>query len=423
MAVCKKCGYNNPDDARYCANCKAEMMGVDPAVMKANMDRVNEEFENDARASLDVNRLTFICDVCGKVNPINVPGKKCVRCGKKMPRSAYLKAVQKMQKAGLLTPPVDTAPVAPPQPVQQPQPPVAQPAPVQQPQVVERQDYPQVQQVYRMASKPQPPQQNGAVIQPFVIVPYVSQSQPVYQYQSNVVYRYTEYTEEEKRRNQEALLRYQKERKDAELQRMQAEADMQRELARKQAEIQRQNPMYGGGYGYGKNNVRITSLVKLFFAIATVFVLFFLDVIVPNMQIEGTTINFALCQDMAGSNSVYGVVASLIAGAPNWPVTVGGWVMLISTVLFGLIMLGIAGHSIIRIIRGHSNFKAIILPILALVMTLVSYVGFAFKSGAFDINAFTTEIWPNYIYCAVIRVFVPIVMILIGILTKTDKSI
>ncbi len=416
MAVCKKCGYNNPDDAHYCANCKADMMGVDPAVMKANMDRVNQEFENDARATLDVSRLTFICDVCGKVNPINVPGKKCVRCGKKMPRSAYLTAVKKMQKAGLLMPPADTAPVLPPQFAQQN---------VEQP-VVEQPEYPQpAQQMYRMSARPQPPQQNGQVIQPFVIVPYVSQSQPVYQYQSNVVYRFDEYSEEEKKKNQETLVRYQKERREAEIQRVEAEAETQRLVMKKQAKINKKNwklaqkGQYPGyNYGYGDSNVRITSIFTMLFAIAAIFVLFFLDAIAAQ-PLADANITFALYEGMAGTGSIFNWVSGLIAGAATMPANVGGWLMLIGSIAFGVVMLAIIVQSIIRIIKGYSSSKAIILPILAIVTTIVAYVGYSLKSGTFDISSFA-ELWPNYIYCAVIMVFVPLIMILIGALTKTE---
>ncbi len=433
MAVCKKCGYNNPDDARYCGKCKEEIMGVDPAVMKANLDRVNEEFENDARATLDVSRLTFICDVCGKVNPINVPGKRCARCGKKMPRSAYLKAVKKMQRAGILTPPVDTAPLPLPQPVVQPAPaPVPQPK-VEEAPVYQEPEYPAqpAQQVYRMSARPQPPQQNSQVIQPFVIVPYVSQSQPVYQYQSNVVYKYNEYSEEEKKQNQEAMLRYQKERKEAEMQRMEAEAELERERAKKQAMLAKKTRKMAkrakaspelNYAGSGKSNVRVAGIFSFLFAVAAIFVLFFLEVLVPTLMIGDVKLTFAMYDGLAGSNSMFYYVQGLIEGTAALPTTnIGAWLILGGTVAFALFMLLSALQSIIRIIKGHSTGKGLLFPILALVATLVAYAGYAFKSGVFDINSFVA-LWPEYIYCAVIMVFVPIIMILIASLTKTDEK-
>ncbi len=433
MAVCKKCGYNNPDDARYCGKCKEEIMGVDPAVMKANMDRVNEEFENDARATLDVSRLTFICDVCGKVNPINVPGKRCARCGKKMPRSAYLKAVRKMQRAGILTPPVDTAPLPPPQPVA-PQAPVAPPQPKveEAPVAYQEPEYPAqpAQQIYRMSSRPQPPQQNGQVIQPFVIVPYVSQSQPVYQYQSNIVYKYNEYSEEEKKQNQEALLRYQQERKEAEMQRMEAEEELKREMVKKQSMLRKKTMKMAKkakyrepdlGYDGGKSNVRIAAVFSFLFAVAAIFVLFFLEAIVPTLMIGEVKLTFALHEGLAGSNSLFHYVQGLIAGTASLPTDISTWLVVCGSAAFALMMLLSALQSIIRIIKGHSTSKGLVFPILALVTTVVAYVGYAFKSGAFDIQAFVA-LWPNYIYCAVIMVFVPLIMILIGALTKTDKK-
>ncbi len=429
MAVCKKCGYNNPDDARYCGKCKEELMGVDPAVMKANMDRVNEEFENDARATLDVSRLTFICDVCGKVNPINVPGKRCARCGKKMPRSAYLKAVRKMQKAGYLAPPTDTASLPLPQPVVQ-QAPVAPPQPVVEESFQEEPQAQPAQQIYRMSARPQPPQQNGQVIQPFVIVPYVSQSQPVYQYHPNTVYKYTEYSAEEKKQNQEALLRYQKERKEAELQRIEAEEEQKREIAKKQAMLRKKTlkmarrskaPQAPGYTLEPKSNVRISAIFSLLFAVAAIFVLFFLEVLVPTLKIGDVTLTFAMHEGLTGSNMMFNYVQGLINQTAKLPVDIGGWLVLGGSAAFALMMLLSAIQSIIRIIKGHSTSKALVLPIFALLSTIVAYVGYAFRGGAFDINAFVA-LWPNYIYCAVIMVFVPVIMILIAALTRKEEK-
>lgn len=56
-----------------------------------------DSFEKEAQISLDRERLTYICDYCGKVNSVDAP--RCARCGKRRPRSEYIKAVNAIKEA------------------------------------------------------------------------------------------------------------------------------------------------------------------------------------------------------------------------------------------------------------------------------------------------------------------------------------
>lgn len=53
------------------------------------------EFEKEKSAGLNIDRLSYICDYCGKVNQIGAP--RCVRCGKRRPRNEYINAMNKIK--------------------------------------------------------------------------------------------------------------------------------------------------------------------------------------------------------------------------------------------------------------------------------------------------------------------------------------
>ncbi|HHT83826.1 MAG: hypothetical protein ACOYEC_01735 [Christensenellales bacterium] len=57
----------------------------------------NSAFEREVQLNLDKERLTYICDYCGKVNGISEP--RCARCGKRRPRGEYIKAVSAVRNA------------------------------------------------------------------------------------------------------------------------------------------------------------------------------------------------------------------------------------------------------------------------------------------------------------------------------------
>lgn len=70
----------------------AEEIPVQPA-QPVSMSNAAEEME--LNVSLD--QLSYICEYCGKVNPIAAPS--CARCGKRRPRSEYVNAMNRIKNA------------------------------------------------------------------------------------------------------------------------------------------------------------------------------------------------------------------------------------------------------------------------------------------------------------------------------------
>lgn len=77
---------------------QAEPIGVsDPIDAKDKSIMDNDIFEKEAQINLDKDRLTYICDYCGKVNSVDEP--RCTRCGKRRPRNEYIKAITAVREA------------------------------------------------------------------------------------------------------------------------------------------------------------------------------------------------------------------------------------------------------------------------------------------------------------------------------------
>lgn len=204
MAVCKECGALNPDNNKFCSECGQPIVKLDSKAIRDAMSQMEAEFEQDALVNLDRSRLTYICDVCGKVNPIDA--KQCLRCGKKRPRSDYINALTKIKNSKNLKRAVESMSVSEEKPaavsnVQNPQQelPTPPPAPVLSREEQNTGEEAKELSLYRLTPQSQTVEQNRQIVQPFVIVPYVSQNQPLLQYDPNEVYRYMPYTNEEKK--------------------------------------------------------------------------------------------------------------------------------------------------------------------------------------------------------------------------------
>ncbi len=341
MAICKECGTKNPDEAKFCSECGGVLATIDAAAVKAALDKVEKEFEKDAKVSLDRSRLTYICDICGKVNPIDTPDKRCVRCGKKMPRSEYVKALQRIKEAKnvqqnlIQDMPQDNLPRVMPQ------------APAKAPDAAQ----PSQPVVYRMnqnAAKAQGGvQQNGQIIQPFVIVPYVSQNQPVLQYNPNTVYRYHQYSDSEKRRNQETLARLEREREEAERERL---ARMEND---ERSKSDRKGRKYSVSSGFKRPNGMITAFVSLICAVAALVLAFLEDL--------SSTVSFSLFFD-----SPDGFFESI---------STGGALGFIGLIIFVVAMLGLAVTALVRFVKKSFNRKQLLFPVLAVLGTALALVG------------------------------------------------
>lgn len=80
---------------------QTEPMGVSNPTnsdeIKDQQGMENDVFEKEAQINLDKDRLTYICDYCGKVNSVDEP--RCTRCGKRRPRNEYIKAINAVREA------------------------------------------------------------------------------------------------------------------------------------------------------------------------------------------------------------------------------------------------------------------------------------------------------------------------------------
>lgn len=204
MAVCKECGALNPDNNKFCSECGQPIVKLDSKAIRDAMSQMEAEFEQDALVNLDRSRLTYICDVCGKVNPIDA--KQCLRCGKKRPRSDYINALNKIKNSKNLKRAVESMADSEEKPkavantqIPQPELPAPPPAPVLLREDRNSGEEAKELSLYRLTPQSQTVEQNRQIVQPFVIVPYVSQNQPLLQYDPNEVYRYMPYTNEEKK--------------------------------------------------------------------------------------------------------------------------------------------------------------------------------------------------------------------------------
>lgn len=384
MAICKECGTKNPDESKFCSECGGVLATIDAVAVKAALDKVEQEFEKDAKVSLDRSRLTYICDICGKVNPIDTPDKRCTRCGKKMPRSEYVKALQRIKEAKnvqqnlIQERPADKK-LPQTLPNQVPQKPAEEAKP-QQPQQI----------VYRM--NPNAPkaqggvQQNGQIIQPFVIVPYVSQNQPVLQYNPNTVYRYHEYTDSEKRRNQETLARLQKEREEAERERL---AKMEMENGERSG-VERKRSKFSSGFK--KPNGRLTAIFSLIFAVAAVILAFVCD-LTAELSFTALFASEIVFEELGGE----GILA------------------LVGLAVFAVAMVGVAVIALIRLIKGTLKRKQLLFPLLAIVGAVLSIVG-CVMGDAFSAEGFDATL------VAVMGV-ASVITLILEVLTRTNKQL
>ena len=67
------------------------------SVVDKRLTQANAEFDKELQINLDRERLTYICDYCGKVNQID--NARCSRCGKRRPRNEYIKAMNTIREA------------------------------------------------------------------------------------------------------------------------------------------------------------------------------------------------------------------------------------------------------------------------------------------------------------------------------------
>lgn len=370
MSVCKQCGAVNGDEKKFCSECGYELNAFEPGAVQQALDTVDKEFSRDMRAGMDKSKLTFICDVCGKVNPIDVPGHRCSRCGKKMPRNTYVKALKSIKNAPDYSEPVVKVPTF-----------GRDNAPQEQQYVQEapQQTYVGAQQVYRMTGKANPPQQNNSIVQPFVIVPYVSQNQPLLQYNPNTVYRYHKFTEEEKRENLKDLARIEK---------AQEEEEQRRAEAR-------------GEVAFKKSNIRPMAIIAIILAVIALVAVYAMPFILPGGV------------DIAGSNFKFDFIdkefslIEIITGGTAFPTPTIGIVSVVLQCLFIASMLGTIVQSVVRIVRNDKLIPAFIFPLIALISGIAVHIIYGGEYG-FE------NIYPTGLFAAIAMVVMPLVVTIVA---------
>lgn len=370
MSVCKQCGAVNGDEKKFCSECGYELNAFEPGAVQQALDTVDKEFSRDMRAGMDKSKLTFICDVCGKVNPIDVPGHRCSRCGKKMPRNTYVKALKSIKNAPDYSEPVVKVPTFGRDNAPQEQ---------QYVQEVPQQTYVGAQQVYRMTGKANPPQQNNSIVQPFVIVPYVSQNQPLLQYNPNTVYRYHKFTEEEKRENLKDLARIEKAQEEEEQRRAEARGDV----------------------AFKKSNIRPMAIIAIILAVIALVAVYAMPFILPDgVDIAGSNFKFDLIDS---NNSLVGI----LNGSANFPDDPMGIVSVVLQCLFVASMLGTIVQSVVRIVRNDKLIPAFIFPSIALISGIAVHIIYGVGCG-FE------NIYPTGLFAAIAMVVIPLVVTIVA---------
>lgn len=367
MAVCKECGALNPDNNKFCSECGQPIVKLDSKAIRDAMSQMEAEFEQDALVNLDRSRLTYICDVCGKVNPIDA--KQCLRCGKKRPRSDYINALTKIKNSKNLKRAVESMSDSEEKPktvanVQnvQPELPTPPPAPV-----LPREDWNPAEEskelsLYRLMPQSQTVEQNRQIVQPFVIVPYVSQNQPLLQYDPNEVYRYMPYTNEEKKLEAE---RQAKLAESAEQRKLAQEAELrgrkkesvEEMLSKKKAQEKRMKKARRPRSA----KVSALSLVALIVAVAGLFAAF-ADIAIKDFNLLQFVKNEDILHVLAFQNmsfdGTYEILASLFA---------------IFILLWFVVVALCALQCLVRLFTGRirkRGFVNMILPLLSLIFAI-----------------------------------------------------
>lgn len=183
---CAVCGSDNPPDALFCTTCGSEMPGeveldfetesikklktLIPEIL-AYKQAIGDPFAG--ASAEDIDKMTYICPVCGKRN--NLSDEKCKRCGRDRKRTAELATkglVTKFEDA-VCVPEKKFAPT-----------PVELPALNSTPKHEFKKGKPAADSLSRfggMSTGYGGYGQMSPIVQPIAIVPYVSQEQPLWQ--------------------------------------------------------------------------------------------------------------------------------------------------------------------------------------------------------------------------------------------------
>lgn len=226
MALCNVCGGYITEDMKQCPKCATPISpNYDYQATLDSIQNVYDKFENDLDVFVDRSKLTYICALCGGVNHIDK--RKCYRCGKPRPRSEYIKALKTLKRKTATGDNVFAEVSQPVQPqAQEPTLPVEEKAAPSKKATITAPPPPEVaslaeQRAALGATDTSPRQkatlyryerghsQTRPITQPFVIVPYVNPTQPLYQYDPYQIYKFQPDTYIESVNKQDAQRVYQ----------------------------------------------------------------------------------------------------------------------------------------------------------------------------------------------------------------------
>lgn len=375
MVKCKYCGEMNLEDGKYCARCGQELPSTDNTAMKDTLLKAQKSFDRDSLVNLERSRITYVCTVCGHINSIEQD--RCDTCGKPRPRSEYVTALKKLKQAGKVQ--------------------TEQQKPIQQPQTpIEEEKTPEEEVVQPQTAIQNFPQTSGgqapAVVQPFVVVPYVNTQQPLWQYRTNQVYRFQPYTQEEIAMMQEQAAKAQgQELTDK------TEKTVEDEVKPK-----------------GTKRVRVTSLLTLIVSIAMIICMY----LVPYTKSASDPAIFYL-SGIVECFRAFDIVLTNKFSAYTYL----GWYSFIPPILFAIAIILLAAlivRSVIRLFTGKAKVKGFVLPLFIFLTVFGAFFGIVAQVSGYANNGFA-----NYFQVANVGTYLipalALVLIIIALFNKANE--
>lgn len=381
MIKCKSCGEMNVDTNKFCVSCGSSLSDAASLAMKEALEQAKKGFEKDSLVSIDRSRVTYVCTVCGTVNSIDT--SKCTKCGKPRPRSEFVNALRRIRQGqeystALGESFVEDASAEQTQAEVQPEQPIQQPIQPQQPMEPHR--------VENVSMYVGGGGQANAVVQPFVIVPFVNPNQEIWQSRQNQLYRFQPYTQAEveqirkdREEQQRALL---------EAQRLQKLQDEYNDMAVVDDE--------SVTYSKKTKPVRIVSILMIIIAIATIVLAYLMNIY--RIGSQGTLSVFYTEGKPSWSILVYanGIVECL-KGQFGLDIQWNGlgytysgptdFIAPVAFIMYLLLTLVILIRSAVRALSGYAKRKGWFLPLLALLFFLTGIVGLIQKYAEFTLES------------------------------------
>ncbi|HQC54478.1 MAG TPA: zinc ribbon domain-containing protein [Clostridia bacterium] len=360
MIKCKSCGEMNADTNKFCIACGSSLSDATSQAMKDALEQAQKGFEKDSLASIDKSRVTYVCTVCGTVNSIET--SKCTKCGKPRPRNEFVNALRRIRQGLAYTTGAEESLVE-----------------EKSEQIVEQPTAQEPQSVADNASRVDNVSmyvvgggQANAVVQPFVIVPFVNPNQAIWQTKADKLYKFQPYTQEEI----EQIKRDREEQQKAlfEAQRLQ---ETYNEVAIKDDE--------DVSYSKKTKPVRIVSILMAVVAIVIMVFAFMVNIYQPYFGANLSV--FSKVWDGAKSRGIMfyaaGIVECVIgifkldssAGLGYYYTKPTDIIAPIAFIAFLILTLVIIVRSFVRIVTGYAKRRGWFLPLLNLVFFLVGIFG------------------------------------------------